>query len=79
MQPRIQFLNLRYLEPPGAGVHVFAGFFVLLLVLVIVLEEARSSTSTIRPGRIESEQDKTPRVRNFKTSNRGPSRFATSM
>jgi hypothetical protein len=39
-------------EPIGATIHIFLGFFVLVLLLVIVLEQARSITitSTIRFG-----------------------------
>ena len=60
--PRLKVLKLRCFEPIGAAIHVFTCFFVLVLLLVTVLEEARSMTSTsaVRLGGFEYEQDKSP-------------------
>ena len=40
------FFDVAIFEPVGSPIHVFHRFFVLVLLLVIVLEEARSITST---------------------------------
>jgi hypothetical protein len=57
-------LKLRTFEPHSDGIHALAGFFVLVLLLVIVLESARSmtSTSTIRLGGLSTSRIKSQKA-----------------
>jgi hypothetical protein len=71
-EPGAHVLKFRYFEPHRAGIHVLAGFFVLVLLLLIVLESARSmtSTSTIRLGGLSTSRIKSKK-RNFKMRTQG--------